>query len=886
MTALQTILTTIVILFIAQNASANMCVKYLASNSPKVIPAPVVTEFKSFNFTAFWNEPAKSFDFNKHKNFNGVLVHEVSRFFSKNLQLPPENILIRSIVGFLDSSGTSSRFTKSMEQTGKLEEYFSHEKSPSSVANILKASVESNPSLVAELVKKIQAFSADHLVQRLRFPTYEAIAQKMEVTEDVLRIIIPDSNKFFKDVASSNPEALQKAQNKLIAAYLRVIRNTDEAEHTKTRPQSPSPEKLLQALVAISKDKALAMDIESKAFTVETLRELIGEAETAGPFSLFKGGVKGVEEKARERNPNAFKSFIPEEIYNERKLAEIMTALEARDGFLVTSVNAGIPVVESQLATMLKYAKDKNYDILVIPTSQILEGLDKRLISNPRIHILTHTISNPHLKLWNIPILTKNQNPLASLDAPGQVNPGQLTIVGHSQLTLKVKPTGSNHIRPTEIWSTGSLSQNSYPFQHAIQGRTSELAKNNHKNGFLVLEKSDSKAGPLGDGAQNIWHVRPVYFKGHRGIEGFTDMNISYFVRDTAKEKLQQEGKVDIKLIVEKVQHGAEVIVLGDLHDRVTDQAYMASITNFIRNNPSIKKIVLHDPIDGNSHNRHEAEQTSLLIRKFTSGDLDFHKEMMGIVQVVNALTSIRPDIQIVLTDSNHSYWAKTLIDKQPQAQSVINGLFLAELTYASRMLGISDPLTYVFQARNDVLKNLPPEKRIEVEAHAIPVLHPGRVIVLPFGESFVYGPKENPTHLNFHGHQGANGAKGSPRSHATGSQNAVTADSHQSFILGDWMSVGTTTSQRVGYNNGGYSAWSNSFVLLYPDGSKQLVIYSSLTQTFMQRKEFGTLKPEDFYGQEPLEVKANDNDVVSGIIVDQFSHFLEATGQIKKPND
>lgn len=51
-----------------------------------------------------------------------------------------------------------------------------------------------------------------------------------------------------------------------------------------------------------------------------------------------------------------------------------------------------------------------------------------------------------------------------------------------------------------------------------------------------------------------------------------------------------------------------------------------------------------------------------------------------------------------------------------------------------------------------------------------------------------------------------------------------------------------------------------------------------------MQRKEFGILKSTDFYGREPLEVKANDNDVVTGTIVDQFSRFLEATGQTKKP--
>ena len=128
---------------------------------------------------------------------------------------------------------------------------------------------------------------------------------------------------------------------------------------------------------------------------------------------------------------------------------------------------------------------------------------------------MTNTIANSRLKISSIGILPKNQNPFASLKKYGQFLPGQTIIVGHPQLAHEIIPTSSNHVQETALWSTGSLSKPLYPFAFPVQARTSNLAKNFHRNAFLVLEKNDGGSGLDERGVPNQWHVRQVEFKNH-----------------------------------------------------------------------------------------------------------------------------------------------------------------------------------------------------------------------------------------------------------------------------------------------------------------------------------------------------------------------------------
>lgn len=808
---------------------------------------------------------------------NGLLIEIITDHFINYKRLPTSNEIVANIS--LKFNSNPRGFIGLILNEG-LENYLGTDGAPKSIFEIL---------MVANTVRRLKFFPfKDELRNdvlkffgtRLRTPTISELSKIKNLSEEIIKLFIPNPESFIKKAVESNPEIVNSVREILLSVYFRALSQKDLDESKRTQPTSPTFENLFISLRALKVNPDLAKDIERGVFTIDHLRLLISGPSSNINFkspSYFNltvfAGLKSLENIARQQKPGAFKNFIPSEVYNPERTTALLKAMNEKQGFLITSVNAGMPINEALFVTMLKYAKDRDYDIIVIPTGGILDGIDSRLLEHPNVHILTHTVQNKFLRLWNIPVLPKNQNGLASLSNPKQHKPMQTTIVGHPTIQHFNVPTATNHQRHTSIWSTGSLSQNNYPYRHAVQGRTAALAKNQHTNGFLVLEKADGESGFDKEGVSNFWHTRPVYyaddFKTDLKTAGFTDNGVKYFVYESDKYNLNSVKKSSAKI---------DTLVLGDLHERLSDPVFIKAVVDYIKSHPEIKRIVLHDPIDGGSHNRHEAKSVTLLRKKFARGELNYHKEMMGLVQVINALTSIRPTLKVIVADSNHSYWGQQLLSGAPEFQEIANGAFLNELRFAQQIYGFTDPLEYVLKYRNSFIKSLPLHSQIEMYSSAILVEgSEEQIAVLPYGRNYVVGPEYRQTHVNFHGHQGSNGAKPSPKTHAIGSESAITGDSHQSYILGNWMSVGTATPLQVGYNDGGYSAWSNSFAVVYSDGSKQLFTYSSETGTFLARENAIAMTQEEFFANEPLEIIVNDNDVVQGAIVDQNTHVINA---------
>jgi len=75
---------------------------------------------------------------------------------------------------------------------------------------------------------------------------------------------------------------------------------------------------------------------------------------------------------------------------------------------------------------------------------------------------------------------------------------------------------------------------------------------------------------------------------------------------------------------------------------------------------------------------------------------------------------------------------------------------------------------------------------------------------------------------MNVHGHLGLNGAKGSKIGHELAYGNAMVAHSHTPSIYHDTFTVGHTTHERHGYNNGS-STWILCSGAVYKGGHKQL---------------------------------------------------------------
>jgi hypothetical protein len=863
-----------VCLFLSSNPAA-------AGKNPKTVCSQVLLVNRGptpISLTRFWKGEQLTVDFTRIADVNAVLVWEIAEFFKSKKRLPFETELAPKLKKYLSGlpSESDNLLRSSIED---FRSYATLTGSADGFDHLLKIALEELPNHFGAIKDAAAKVLMTSFKSTLRPAHFSEIAEKLKMLPEDLEKVLGEPKVFWAEAKNRYPTLYLDARTKIIKAFIRAVQQKDLPDYKKTQASTPEFGEIYTALLRTDTNKAIQADFMAGHFNENTLRTLLnlplsqtGPAEDLGfPIPvLFASGITQLEDEARMMSPGLFKNYLPDTIFSEERAERARDAIVNKDGFLITSVTAGIPLDEKLLAGLLTLSDRLDYPIMVLPTNQVLDGIDPRLLENPRIHVLTNTIENDFIKVWSLPIMPKNQNPFASLDQRGQFEPGQTVIVGHPQIAHRIVPTGSNHLRETALWSSGSLSQALYPYRLPIQGRTSGLAENYHRNGFLVVQKADRKAGLMSEGIRNFWHVRPVEFvdDSEQGKPaGFTDLGQRYTVTknpdDTYRVEIGRQEPV--------------ALVVGDLHDWVADQRMLLSYRDILARFESLRDVYIHDPIDGFSHNHHEAAQYSLLMQKYRLGSLDYHREMMGLVQTTNAFLAMRPNIRVLFPDSNHSYWGRRLVDTQPDSQLVVNGTFLTELTHAKRILGIDDPLEYVFQYRERYIQSLPLPVRLDFQSRAVRVIDPLRVQVIPFGQSHVVGPEYRPVHLNHHGHQGTNGAKGSIRSHAIANENSVVGDSHQSAIWGGLLNVGTSTPKRVGYNDGGYSSWTNSFAVVYADGTKQLITYSSQSATFEQRAGVSPLAPSEFFGDSPLKVIPTANQLLPGVdVMDAHSQWVD----------
>ncbi len=815
------------------------------------------------------------------KSVNGLLLQIVSDYFVRNKHVPNEKELIGEL---LKRFPEPTDYIKEIVDNG-LDAYFAKPGTPVSIANIFLKSLEYRRQIFYPYKVRLRKEIMTYFALNFRTPTVAEIAKIMATDEYVIMAMVSNPQKFIAEAILENPEVIKEMQAVLAKTYLRTINQKDTPKNMRTQTVSPNLASIFQTFPnsLVRKYDALKYLIENGNYRIEDFLTLFASEQNSSSFfptiPIFND-LKNLENMARKISPNSFENFIPAEIYNPENVERLNQAFEIKNGFLVVSVTSGVPLDELMFATMLKYAEARDFDIIVIPVMKIMDGLDPRLLNHPRIHVLTHTRANPFLKISNMGIHARQIKPDTSLDSSGMHSPGQTIIYGHPQQVHRHIPTRTNNEAPTSIWTTGSLSQNIQLTRLPIQDRPAAIAKGLHRNGFLVLEKADAKAGFGGRGVENAWHPRDVEFVNDMNIEGFeragfSDKGVGYYIHKDA-EKMSYSSN-DVVVTDKQIR----TLTLGDLHEYFTDQNFLKHIVQLLKDQPNLEEIIIHDPIDGTSTNRHEADRIKTLRKRFKSGELDYHREMMRFVQFVNAIHHHRPDLKITIVDSNHSYWARNLVDNGYDniLQNVINGTFLNEIRYqGAEVYEAYDPLTYILKYRNLHIASLHEGKRQEkIEKEQIVLVSKPELIQVLTVQQYLTGPKHREDHKENHGHEGASGAKGSVRAHAVGTESQTGGDNHQTIKSGRYTSAGTSTYLDLEYNSKGYKAWANAMVAESLDGSKQILIYYNKLRSLFQRPENGVFSAEDFFGEHPMQVIVNDNDLVSSEdgefgFVDQFS--------------
>lgn len=293
-----------------------------------------------------------------------------------------------------------------------------------------------------------------------------------------------------------------------------------------------------------------------------------------------------------------------------------------------------------------------------------------------------------------------------------------------------------------------------------LRNRVGMIANEDHKLGGLIVEiKGD------------VFWLRQVQFDVETG--SFVDLGTRYHA----------DGKA--------VPERAEAFKMGDIHPGHHDDGALEAIYQ-LWDIIKPKKIFLEDFFDGSSISHHLVHK-KLTRAKMPSQfanlpiEIDVAKDVLGKVWA-----KAPKDAEIIATASNHPEHVMKYLDEGRYLNDCAPNYAIAH-----RMIVMA------LDGKNPLKEYLDPTSKMNWT-------HENQ-------DLYVEGVQ-----MNVHGHLGLNGARGSKQSHELSYGNAMVAHSHTPSIFHDLFTVGHTTHERHGYNNGA-STWVLCSGAVYKGGQKQL---------------------------------------------------------------
>lgn len=319
-------------------------------------------------------------------------------------------------------------------------------------------------------------------------------------------------------------------------------------------------------------------------------------------------------------------------------------------------------------------------------------------------------------------------------------------------------------------WTTGCCTLRNY-----IQKKAGLKAEYQHAYGALIVEVD----------AAGDWFVRQL-----RATEdgAFQDLDARV-----------QAGKVTRG-------HRVEAIQWGDVHVEQLDPTVRrvhwgpGGMLDALR--PRYQ--FMHDTLDFKSRNHHEARDPHELYRKHVRGAESVRAELERVAAFLKG-EAARPECRIVVVDSNHDQALTRWLREAQLAADPVNAL-----TY----LDLQQRLYKAIGAGDD---------RYHLLADVMRTLGVRGVRFLRQDESFVICRTAGGIECGMHGHQGANGGRGSSAVFARIGRRSNTGHTHVAAIVDDNFSAGTCSLLRLSYNRG-LSSWSHSDVVTYPNGCRTIV--------------------------------------------------------------
>lgn len=299
-----------------------------------------------------------------------------------------------------------------------------------------------------------------------------------------------------------------------------------------------------------------------------------------------------------------------------------------------------------------------------------------------------------------------------------------------------------------------------------------------------VPNYTDSKSGKKGEFHHNFGCIIVELEGKHFHIRHITadDKGNFYDLFHRVKNGTVKENK-----------KGCEVAVLGDLHiSQMDKEAENASFKLLDKLKP--KHTIIHDIFNGSSISHHTKNYPFQLLELEEKGLDNVEEEIQQMFDWVNK----RKKYNLVVPAANHNDWLDQWLDKTDWRKERNKKAYLK---YAN------------VKAEGKASKG--------ILAYLLDTEFKGDVKTLDYNGSFRVLDWE----LALHYDKGANGSRGSATQFKNLNTKSIGGHGHAAFRYDGSLTVGTLTLMDMGYNKG-LSSWTQSNVLVYPDGKAQHIHY------------------------------------------------------------
>lgn len=428
--------------------------------------------------------------------------------------------------------------------------------------------------------------------------------------------------------------------------------------------------------------------------------------------------------------------------------------------YLITSVQVGASVNKALLENMLLFAKRHQVEKIYTFVQQGKYREEEKL----------HDLIIEHCELITATEMKLNNN-LKLFDSKilaQQINPltgmAQKLSRDYSHILpspkIRYKSLASTNTHPRAIMSTGALTNGNYKL-HTAHGRKAEQQ---HQFGFVFVEIKNSRV-----------------FSAHQ-IEALKNGSFCYLNEKYSNGKVSYETP--------------EAIVLGDWHTGSTEKkSRLASFKQLEDLKP--KRAVLHDLFNGHSINPHETGDLISELRNYTDKRNNLMQELTEVFDEVWYIAKRFPKIQFYVSESNHDIFFERYIRSKRFIDNPQNFLFICSII-------------------NEVVEGSKPTLEIALS----------KIGALPSNFHFWKVDADirvKGVGLDTHGHNGANGSKGSSQQFSNLNLKLITAHTHTPELHANGLTVGTNTHLRENYTKGATS-WMHANAVLYSNGKYMLL--------------------------------------------------------------